>query len=193
MVIPIFRKVVRHVLIIAVTLLMTSCQSIADRSDQKALRKQCQIPTFAGLERFNGFPYINGFGQREGLQISAKFIIPKDKSVNFEKSLQREDSQWRPLPIPADILAKNRFKLSDVNLNASKGYFRCRTAGDNALHEKETSSCFNPKVWRMVKKDPPRWEYKEAPLESIDLFSDVIISVYEPASRTITAGVASGY
>jgi hypothetical protein len=172
---------------------MTSCQSIADRSDQKALRKQCQIPTFARLEKFNGFPYINGFGQREGLHISAKFKIPIDKAVHFEKSLQRKDSQWRALPIPADILAKNSFKLSNVNLKASKGFFRCRTAGDNALHEKETSSCFNPKIWRMVKKEPPRWKRKETPLESIDSFSDIIISVYEPTSRTITASVASGY
>lgn len=190
------RKVVRHVLIIAVTMLITSCQIIADRNDQKALRKQCQIPTFAHLEHFNGFPYMNGFGQREGLDLSAKYKISNEQAIYFEKSVQRKDSQWRPLPIPPDILTKlanSYFKISDVNLNSSKGYFRCRTAGDDVLHKKETSSCFNPKAWVMVKKDPPRWEYKEVPLESIDAFSDIIISVYDTASLIITAGVVSGY
>jgi hypothetical protein len=166
---------------------------MTDRSDRRALIKQCQVPSYARIKEYNGFPAMNGFGQREGLKLSAKYNLPRNRVTEFENSLKEKGSQWAPLPIPPDVLKRIRFKFSSVDLNSSNGFFRCRTAGDNVLRMQDTSSCSNPKGWVMFQKDPPRWRREEVPLESIDFFSDIIISVYEANTKTISVGVASGY
>ena len=136
---------------------------------------------------------MSGFGQREGLTLSAKYSIPESRVKEFENMLQAQDAEWEPLPIPPEILKRIRFKFQSLNLQSTTGFFRCRTAGSNVLYEQDTSPCSNPKSWVMIEKDPPRWERQEVPLQSIDSFSDIILSMYEPNTRTFSASVKSGY
>lgn len=179
-----------------VLLLLIGCQlsqSSTDRKDQAALVKQCQIPEYAVLEQYHGFPASNGFGQREGLRLSAKFRIPAEQSAAFEREASEEASEWAPLPIPSEILQRIPFKLSIVNLTTKKGFYRCRTAGDNVLYARETSTCATPRQYVKDQSEPPRWRLKEVPLSSVESYSDLIISVYDKDSKSISAAIVSGY
>ena len=49
----------------------TSCQWLTDSSDKSALVKHFKIPDNAEMIVYDGFPTMVGFGQREGLNISA--------------------------------------------------------------------------------------------------------------------------
>jgi hypothetical protein len=164
---------------------------MADRSDQMALRTQARIPPFAELVSFEGHPFT--VGPREGLSLSATFAIPGGRVQAFEAAMGATGSQWQPLPIPPGVKERISFRFAGLNMDAARGFFRCRTAGDNVLYEQDTSSCLNPKAWVMVRKDPPRWERKEVPLSSIEVYSDIILSVYNFESKTISTGIASGY
>jgi hypothetical protein len=164
---------------------------MADRSDREALRTQAGVPPFAELVTFKGDPFT--VGPREALNLSATFAIPGSRVQDFEAAMGAKDSQWQPLPIPPGVKKRISFRFAGLTMESPRGFFRCRTAGDNVLYAKDTASCLNPRAWVMLRKDPPSWEIKEVPLSSIDLYSDIILSVYDLDSKTISVGIASGY
>ena len=186
-------SVTRIWLIVLFFFVTSGCQTLTNDSDQKALRRQCGIPNFAKLKDFDGFPTMSGFGQREGLNLTAKFIVPKERVITFEKFLKEKSSEWSPLPIPDAILDRIMLPLSGVNLRATQGFFRCKLAGSNVLHERYTTSCLTPKSWVMFKDNPPRELRKGVSLGPIDYFPDIILSVYESDKQMISAGIASRY
>jgi hypothetical protein len=171
--------------------MLSGCQQMADRHDLKALRRQAQVPPYAALVSFAGFPFT--VGPREALSLSAIFSIPSDKANTFLSEIRMTGSQWQPLPIPTQVRERITFRFPAVNFDTRHGYFRCRTASDNILHERDTASCLTPKAWVQIEKGQPRWERQTVPLSSIDAFADIIISVYEPETRLFVVGIASGY
>jgi hypothetical protein len=171
--------------------LASGCQDMADRSDQEALREQARIPPFAELVTFKGHPFT--VGPREGLNLSATFSIPSGKVQEFEADLAGKDSQWQPLPISPAIRERILFRFPGINITATRGFFRCRTAADNVLYEQDTASCLKPKALVMVEKDPPRWRRQEVPLSTISAYSDIILTMYDLESKTISAGIAAAY
>lgn len=164
---------------------------MVDRSDQEALRKQARIPPFADLVTFKGHPFT--VGPREGLDLSATFSIPSGKVHDFEAALAGKDSQWQPLPISPAIRERILFRFPGINMTATRGFFRCRTAANNVLYEEDTGSCLKPKGLVMVEKDPPIWRRQEVPLSTISAYSDIILAVYYLDSKIISVGIASGY
>ena len=183
----------KHVLLVGILPLVIACQYMTDHSDKKALKRHGDIPPYASLKEYKGYPPATL--QREGLRISGKYKIPSLKAAEFESHLN-SSYEWEPepLPIPPEILNKIRNKPELVDLEAQNGYFRCRTAGNNVLHNWVTSSCFEPMMF-VVTTDPPirKRELKAVPLETVDFLPDIIISVYVTKSRTLTAGVATTY
>jgi len=182
---------IRASFIIGILPLVIGCQYLTDRNDKEAMKRQCDIPPFASLKEYKGYPATTGL-EREALRISGKYKIPGRKVVEFESNLN-SSYEWQPLPIPPEILNKIRHKPELVDLEAQNGFFRCRTSENNVLHQTITSSCFEPIDYLMIQKDPPKWVWKAVPLKTVDYFPNLIISVYKSNSRTLTAGVASSY
>ena len=154
-------------LIILFSACLIGCQSV-DASDRRALREQCSIPEYAELVSYKGFPSTNGFGQREGLEVSGKFKIKSSEVVKFEKTAQWDG--WEPLPIANTIRSKIRFKGMAINLDLEDGLYRCRTAGDNVLYTSVSKPC-----------------------AEVEKLNDIMISVFDRKSNEFSAVVRSGY
>lgn len=158
---------------------LTSCQYLADRKDKIAIRKQCRIPEYASLVDFKGTPWMSGFGQREGLHVSALFLIEESKRKEFETN--SKSIGWEPLPIPKEVRDKIRPGRSRLNLDAQSGLFRCHYAGDNVLYAEETQPCYYTTSGRTVSgKIHPE-------------LNDMILSIYNPLTGEVTAEVFSSY
>ncbi|MCM1983256.1 hypothetical protein [Lyngbya confervoides] len=110
-----------------------------DQRDQRALRRLFSIPKSAKIERYEGYPDRVGFGQREGLEIRASYLLSGPDLDTVLQQLNRSD--WEPLPIPAQIQRTLWPRAENMPLKATRGYFFCAHAGDNVLYARETRSC----------------------------------------------------
>lgn len=185
-------------------LLLSGCDHSSDRSDRQALRRQCRIPSYAELAAYEGYPAMVGFGQREGLKLSGRFAIPASRVPEFERFVRSDG--WEPLPVPDRIKAVLPFPVESlrIDLSVPEGYFRCRTAGNEALHAEKTLSCGDPAALRDYME--PVWEEgpsgRKPKLDSrgrpalklrMRAVGDVILSVYDRRSGTIAALVQTPY
>src|SRR6185436_14783877 len=129
------------ILILGLLCLLGGCERLSNLADERALRKQCHIPPYAQSSDYKGFPAMSGFGQREGLSITARFRIPKSNLDDFEKFMHEDG--WDPLPVSAELRARlpRQGKGYESDLEAVEGFFRCHTAGSEVLHAKTTYSC----------------------------------------------------
>lgn len=180
--------------------LLTGCQLISDLSDRTALRRQARIPPEAEILRFDGFPWSNGFGQREGLVVRGTYRIPDGKRTAFEASLRSGD--WAPLPI--DPAVRKRLvgwerTMAEREL-PRKGYYRCHTAGNNVLHAPSTRPCTTAPLleYRVPLRDSDgrmRLDAQGQPLTELSHrgLNDLILTSYDPATGRLEALVASGY
>jgi len=116
-----------------------SCQWLTDRSDKSALEKHFEIPDDAEMIAYDGFPTMVGLGQREGLNISAKYLLNDEDMNDWIKNMRTKG--LKNLPMEPDCKSKLWFKDKLVPLETKTGYYFCRTAGNDVLNATETKSC----------------------------------------------------
>lgn len=164
----------RALLAIAIVLLplsLSSCtgaQAVQDWVDERALRKQLAIPAGFDLVSYDGYPSMAGFGQREGLEISARYRLDGEQAAAF--ATRARANGWQPLPIPDATRSKIRFQGLKVPLDAQQGLYLCRTAGDDVLHARETRSC-----------------------DAANSLHDIILGVLDTSTGELSAVIRAGY
>jgi hypothetical protein len=165
------RSAALAVVVASVALMICACglpQGLQDRLDQRRLRRRFGIPRGAELISYEGYPSMVGFGQREGLRVSAVYRLTDEQESSFvSASLAGE---WRRLPMQDVELARARSYAGDVPLALSEGIYLARTAGDDALRARET-----------------------LPVSEVEHPSDVIIGVLDSETNRLYVRIASGY
>jgi hypothetical protein len=157
----------RRAMILAAAFVFLACQS-QDDMDKAQLLRHFDIPPGTQIIEYHGYPDRVGFGQREGLQVSATYRFTESELAAWLP--QARSNGWQPLPIPPEIRQKIPYKGLKVDIDAAQGLYLCRTAGDNVLHAKKTRSC--AEVQRM---------------------NDIIIGTLDPVSRQLRVTVRSSY
>lgn len=153
--------------VLAAAFVLIACQS-QDNMDKGQLRRHFSIPPDAEILDYHGYPARVGFGQREGLQVSATWRLTEAELAAWLPKAGAKG--WRPLPIPAEIRQKIPYKGLKVDLDAVEGLYLCLTAGDNVLYAKNTRPC----------AETPR-------------MNDIIIGILDPATRRLSVTVRSSY
>jgi hypothetical protein len=143
-------------------------QNIQDQLDQRSLRKQFNLPAGYDLVSYVGYPSMVGFGQREGLEISAVYRLDEVQLEDFLQDAPIEG--WEPLPIQQSVRRKILYQGMNVPLDLHSGLYVCRTAGDNVLHAKATRSC-----------------------SEVDVLPDIILGVFDPEEDKLYLVIRSGY
>jgi hypothetical protein len=119
-------------------------QAVQDQADQRMLEQIFDIPTGLALVSYDGYPPQVGFGQREGLDISAVYKLDDVQEAEF---VQRATAAgWQPLPVPGETrLCIEAFQSSGVEVKvpweSQTGVFVCKTAGNNVLYAENTRPC----------------------------------------------------
>lgn len=145
-----------------------SCQWLTDRSDKSALEKHFEIPKNAEMIAYDGFPTTVGFGQREGLNISAKYLL-SDEDMNEWIRIMRTKG-LKNLPIESECKSKLWFKDKLIPMETKTGYYYCRTAGNDVLNTKETKPC-----------------------DEVDSLNDIIFAILDIEKNELSVIITSGY
>jgi hypothetical protein len=160
---------VQRIFIIVIAILITcSCQFITDESDKEALKRHFEIPEDAEMIAYDGSPPMSGFGQREGLTISAKYSI-KVKDMNRWITKMKEKG-LRKLPIEPECRRKLWIKDKLIPLETQTGYYYCRTAGNDVLNATETKPC-----------------------NEVDYLKDIILALLDTEKNELSVIIKSGY
>ena len=157
--------------LLGLALLLGACsgaQGVQNAIDQAALRRRFGLPRRAEVVNYRGYPSMVGFGQREGLGLSAAFQLEPEQAQAFLETAA--EAGWEPLPIEAGLVERIPFRELEVPLNLSQGMYLCQTAGNEVLHARETRSC------------------AETPA-----FHDLILGVYDSTEDQVWVTVRSGY
>jgi hypothetical protein len=142
-------------------------QDAAHRSLAR-LRGIFGIPEGCELVSYDGYPSTVGFGQREGLALSAVYRLDGSQAREFvDRSLSEG---WRELPVPDSVTACIPFQGLTVPLGAMQGIYTCRTAGDNVLYAASTR-----------------------PVEEAGSVHDVLIGVFDSETNLLSVEVRSAY
>jgi len=146
----------------------TSCQWLTDSSDKSALEKHFEIPDDAEMIAYDGFPTMVGFGQREGLNISANYLLSDEDMNGWIKNMQTKG--LKKLPIESECKSKLWFKDKLVPLETKTGYYFCRTAGNDVLNATETKPC-----------------------DEVDYLNDIIFAILNTEKKELSVIITSGY
>ncbi|MCW8810166.1 MAG: hypothetical protein OQJ93_06860 [Ignavibacteriaceae bacterium] len=149
-------------------LVTNSCQWLTDSSDKSALEKHFDIPDDAEMIAYDGFPTMVGFGQREGLNISAKYLLSNEDMNEWIKNMQTKG--LKKLPIDPECKSKLWFKDKLIPTETENGYYYCKTAGDDVLNATETRSC-----------------------DEVDNLNDIIFAILDTEKKELSVIVTSGY
>jgi hypothetical protein len=141
---------------------------IQDRLDHRAIQRHFDLPRGFDLITYNGYPPVVGFGQREGLQISAVYQFSETQAVNFTR--QAPASGWESLPIPPHTYTKTQHLREVVPLQTHTGIYICKTAGHDVLHTTSTQLC-----------------------DSVDYLSDIILGIFDSHTNRLYLVISSGY
>jgi hypothetical protein len=120
------------------------------------------------LISYTGYPARAGFGQREGLEISAVYKLTDHQTTKFVSDSKSDG--WQSLPIPWEVRSKIFFREMAVPLEAQTGIYVCRTAGNEVLRSRDTKPC-----------------------SCVNRLNDVIIGVLDTTSNTLYLTIRSGY
>jgi hypothetical protein len=145
-----------------------SCKVITDESDKAALKRHFEIPDEAEMIAYEGFPPVSGFGQREGLTISAKYLLNIEDMNGWITKMKEKG--LKKLPIEPEFKRKLWFKDKLVPLETQTGYYYCRTAGDDVLNATETKPC-----------------------EEVDYLKDIIFALLDTEKNELSVIIKSGY
>lgn len=143
-------------------------QPAQDSGDQAQLRRIFGIPEGCELVSYDGYPSTVGFGQREGLALSAVYRLDGSQAREFVDSSLSEG--WRELPIPESVRIRIPFQGLTVPLGAMHGIYTCRTAGDNVLYAASTH-----------------------PVEEAGSVQDILIGVFDSETSLLSVEVRSAY
>lgn len=155
-------------IVILVSIFFNSCQWVTDKSDKAALEKHFEIPDDAEIIAYDGFPTMVGFGQREGLTISAKYLFD-DEDMNIWIEKMRTKGLTK-LPIPIECKSKLWFKDKLVPLDTESGYYLCRTAGNDVLKAESTKLC-----------------------DEVENLNDIIFAILDTEKKELSVIIISGY
>lgn len=155
-------------ILLAAVLSSLSCQQLQDVRDRQALRRLFGIPRTVEIVAYSGFPWMNGFGQREGLSIGATYQWTPRQLDRFLKT--RIPEGWEPLPVAESVRSEPLLRNLDVRLDVRTGFYLCRTAGDNVLYAKRTRPC-----------------------SCVERLNDIILGVLDTDARRLFVVVRSGY
>jgi len=155
-------------ILVLLAIFLNSCQWLTDNSDKTALEKHFEIPEDAEMVAYDGFPTMVGFGQREGLNISAKYLL-SDKDMN--KWIKNMSSKGlKTLPIPTECRDKLWFEDKLVPIDTKTGFYYCRTAGNDVLNADSTKLC-----------------------EQVDNLNDIIFAILDTDRKGLSVIICSGY
>jgi len=113
--------------------------SSQDVADQTELRRLFSLPDDAQILHYEGFPSTMGFGQREGLRISARYKLTPEQVARWSENAR--SNGWQELPIPPDVKRRMAaFRVEGFG-DVEKGFYLCQTAGNNVLHATSTKQC----------------------------------------------------
>ena len=155
-------------LIFTIIVFTSSCQVIIDESDKAALKRHFEIPDDAEIIVYDGFPPTVGFGQREGLTISVKYLMSDEDMKEWIKNMLAKG--LKKLPVETECKNKLWFKNKLVPLQTKTGYYYCRTAGNDVLNATETKSC-----------------------DEVDNLNDIIFAILDTEKKELSVIVTSGY
>lgn len=158
----------KSLLVVILMIVSTSCQWVTDNSDKAALQKHFEIPDDAEMIAYNGFPTMVGFGQREGLTISAKYKLNDEDMKSWIQKVQYQG--LKKLPLEENCRNKLWFKDKLIPLETKAGYYFCRTAGDNVLHAEVTKSC-----------------------DEVENPNDIIFAILDTEKKELSVIITSGY
>jgi hypothetical protein len=143
-------------------------QASRDRADLERIREIFGIPEEIELVSYDGYPPTVGFGQREGLSLSAVFRLTGGQVDEFVAgNLARG---WRELPMPAGLVAAIPFRDLPVPVDAAEGVYICLTAGDNVLYST-----------------------RARPVVEGDHIDDLILGILDTSDNTLCVTVRSAY
>ena len=126
-------------------LLLSAC----DRpSDEEVLRRTFAVPQIARLVSLDASPKVAGRFGREGLTIDAFFAFGPDELAAYRVRLEK-DPTWRPLPPPADLVARLP-RGAQPPFDAARGVWACRTAGDDLMRARKSDCLERPGKLRDV-------------------------------------------
>ncbi|MBN1975792.1 MAG: hypothetical protein JW918_00190 [Anaerolineae bacterium] len=148
-------------------------QATQDQADQQALGRFFGIPSDLELVSYDGYPPQVGFGQREGLDISAVYRFDDAQEEEFIQ--QATSAGWQPLPVPEDVrLRIEAFEAGGIKVKvpwrAQTGIFSCKTAGNNVMYAEETIPC-----------------------SAVDNLGDIVIGVLDTDSNRLFVAVRAAY
>jgi len=146
----------------------TSCQWLTDSSDKSALEKHFEIPDDAEMIAYDGFPTMVGFGQREGLNISARYLLNDEDMNEWIKNMKIKG--LKNLPIESECRSKLWFKDKLIPVETKTGYYYCRTAGNDVLNATETKPC-----------------------DEVDNLNDIIFAILDTEKKELSVIITSGY
>lgn len=158
----------RIILLIFLITFLNSCQWLTDRSDKAALAEHFEIPDDAEMIAYDGFPTMVGFGQREGLTISAKYKLNDEDIKSWIQKVQYKG--LKKLPIEENCRSKIWYKDKLIPLDTKNGYYFCRTAGNDVLKAKVTKPC-----------------------DEVDNPNDIILAILDTETRELSVIITSGY
>lgn len=148
-------------------------QAAQDQMDQQALVRIFDIPSDLELVSYDGYPPQVGFGQREGLDISAVYQLDDVQEEEFIR--QATAAGWQTLPVPKDVRSRiEMFEAGEIEVKVpwqvQAGLFSCRTAGNNVMYAEETSPC-----------------------SAVDELDDIVIGVLDTDSNRLFVAVRAAY
>ncbi|HVG38565.1 MAG TPA: hypothetical protein VM870_04720 [Pyrinomonadaceae bacterium] len=116
-----------------------ACFQSQEASDQAQLRRHFAIPADARVVEYKGFPETSGFGQREGLHLSARYHLTPGQMSAWAASARAKG--WESLPPPPEVAQRMAFFGGEKLIGVRDGLYLCRTAGDDVLHAILTKPC----------------------------------------------------
>lgn len=95
-------KRIRWLCIAGLLQVIVGCAPVSAQSDERSLRNDLAIPESAKLLKLTADPNTSGTYGREGLRIHAVFQLTSVGLDDYRRSYRID--QWRPLPLPNELL-----------------------------------------------------------------------------------------
>ena len=158
----------KYIVFFLLLFITNSCQVITDNSDKAALNERFEIPDDAEMIAYDRFSTMVGFGQREGLTISAKYLLSDEDMNEWINNMRTKG--LKKLPLESECKSKLWFKDKLIRIETETGYYYCRTAGNDVLNATETKPC-----------------------DEVENLNDIIFAILDIGKKELSVIISSGY
>jgi len=158
----------KYIVFFLLLFITNSCQVITDNSDKAALNERFEIPDDAEMIAYDRFSTMVGFGQREGLTISAKYLLNDEDMNEWINNMQTKG--LKKLPLESECKSKLWFDDKLIPIETETGYYYCRTAGNDVLNATETKPC-----------------------DEVENLNDIIFAILDIEKKELSVIITSGY